>query len=208
MFVRQLMTTDLITVAPTDTIADTMALMREKKIHRLPVVENGKIVGLVTEGDLREVSPSPATTLSIFELNYLVAKTTIREIAIKHVITCSPDARIEDVALVMRNHKIGGLPVVEDGRMVGIITETDVLDAFLNILGLRSPGDRIVIETTDKVGVMCDVAATTKEFGVNIASLAIYHPGEDRIKMLLRLSGERVEEVEEALTDKGYIIES
>ncbi|WP_206811269.1 CBS and ACT domain-containing protein [Paradesulfitobacterium ferrireducens] len=208
MFVRQLMTTDVITVAPTDTIADTMALMREKKVNRLPVIENGKLVGLVTDGDLREVSPSPATTLSIFELNYLVAKTTIREIAVKHVITCGPDTRIEDAALVMRDHKIGGLPVVENGSLVGIITESDVFGAFLNILGLRSPGDRIVVEATDKVGVMCDVATTIKEYGVNIASLAIYHPSTEKIKILLRLNGEKVEEVEKALAAKGYILES
>ncbi|MDP4159092.1 MAG: CBS domain-containing protein, partial [Bacillota bacterium] len=90
MYVRQFMTSQVFTVNPDESIADTMALMREKKIDRMPVVEKGKLVGFVTDGDLREVSPSPATTLSIFELNYLIAKTPIREVAVKKVVTCHP----------------------------------------------------------------------------------------------------------------------
>lgn len=204
MYVRQFMTSQVFTVSPEDNVADTMALMREKKINRLPVVQKGKLVGIVTDGDLREVSPSPATTLSIFELNYLVAKTSIREVAVKNVITCSPDTKIEDAAVLMRDHGIGALPVLDQGKLVGIITETDILDTFLDIIGFRSPGDRIVIETRDEVGVMGDLSSIIKDYDVNMTSLAVYHLRNNKVQILIRLNGDRVKEVKAALLEKGY----
>lgn len=204
MYVRQFMTSQVFTVSPDDNVADTMALMRDKKINRLPVVLKGKLVGIVTDGDLREVSPSPATTLSIFELNYLVAKTAIREVAVKNVITCTPDTKIEDAAVLMRDHGIGALPVLDQGKLVGIITETDIFDTFLDIIGFRSPGDRIVIETRDEVGVMGDLSAIIKNYDVNITSLAIYHLKNNKVQILVRLNGDRVKEVKAALIEKGY----
>jgi acetoin utilization protein AcuB len=204
MYVKQFMTSQVFTVSPEDKVADTMALMREKKINRLPVVEKGKLVGIVTDGDLREVSPSPATTLSIFELNYLVAKTPIRDVAVKKVVTCTSDTKIEDAAMLMRDHEIGGLPVIDQGKLVGIITENDIYDAFLDVMGFRSPGLRVVIETRDEVGVMLDLATIIKEHDVNIASLAVYHLKNNKVQILARLSGERVNEVKESLIQKGY----
>ncbi|KLU59146.1 inosine-5'-monophosphate dehydrogenase [Peptococcaceae bacterium CEB3] len=207
MYVRQFMSTPVITVHPNDTIADTIALMREKKINRCPVVEKGRVVGLVTDGDLREISPSPATTLSIFELNYLVAKTAIREVAVKKVVTCTPDTLLEDAALLMREHKIGGLPVTENGQLAGIITQTDVFDAFLDALGFRSPGQRIVVETKDEVGVISDMSETIKNYNVNIASLTMFHRSGDIVQILARLNGTRADEAIQALIAKGYRIE-
>ncbi|TGE34011.1 CBS and ACT domain-containing protein [Desulfosporosinus sp. Sb-LF] len=204
MYVRQFMTSQVFTVGPEESIADTMALMREKKINRMPVIEKGKLVGFVTDGDLREVSPSPATTLSIFELNYLIAKTPIREVAVKKVVTCHPDTKIEDAALLMREHEVGGLPVIDEGKLVGIITGSDILDAFLDIMGFRSPGERVVIETKDETGVILDLASTIKKFDVNIASFAVYHLRDNQVQILARLQGEQVAEVEAALKEKGY----
>lgn len=206
MYVRQFMTTQVFTVSPDESIADAMALMREKKIDRLPVLEKGKLVGFVTDGDLREVSPSPATTLSIFELNYLVAKTPIREVAIKKVVTCHPDMGIEDAALLMREHKIGGLPVLEEDKLVGIITGYDILDAFLDIMGSRSPGKRVVIERKDEKGVLLDIATTFKQYDTNVASFAFYHLKENKVQFLARLQGDQVTEVKTSLEEKGYII--
>ncbi|WP_018211977.1 CBS domain-containing protein [Desulfitobacterium hafniense] len=204
MYVKQFMTSRVFTVSPEDNIADTMALMREKQINRLPVVDKGKLVGIVTDGDLREVSPSPATTLSIFELNYLVGKTPIRDVAVKKVITCTPDTKIEDAALLMREHGIGALPVVENGKLVGIVTESDIFDTFLDIMGFRSPGQRFVIETKDEVGVMVDLSSIMKEHDVDITSLAVYHLKDNRVQILARLNGDRVNEVKESLVAKGY----
>ncbi len=204
MYVSQFMTSQVFTVSPADNIAETMALMREKKINRLPVVEKGKLVGIVTDGDLREVSPSPATTLSIFELNYLVAKTPIRDVAVKKVLTCTPDTKIEDAALLMREHGVGALPVLDQGKLVGIITGTDIFDAFLDIMGFRSPGQRFVIETKDEVGVMVDFATIMKEHDVNISSLAVYHLKNNKVQILARLNGDRVKDVKDSLLQKGY----
>ena len=200
MYVRQFMTSQVFTVSPEDTVANTMALMREKKINRLPVVEKGKLIGIVTDGDLREVSPSPATTLSIFELNYLVAKTPIRSVAVKKVITCNPETKIEEAALLMREHEVGALPVLEEGKLVGIITETDILDTFLDVMGFRSPGQRVVIETRDEVGVMVDLSSIIKQHDVNITSLAVYHLKNNKVQILVRLNGEYVKEVKDALS--------
>ncbi|MDR3585467.1 MAG: CBS and ACT domain-containing protein [Desulfosporosinus sp.] len=204
MYVRQFMTSQVFTVGPEESIADTMTLMREKKITKLPVMDKGKLVGFVTDGDLREVSPSPATTLSIFELNYLIAKTPIREVAVKKVLTCHPDTRLEDAALLMREHKIGGLPVLDEGKLVGLITGTDILDAFLDILGFRSPGQRVVIEAKDDTGVLLDLAVTIKQFEVNISSFAVYHLQDNQVQILAHLQGEQVAEVKASLTAKGY----
>jgi acetoin utilization protein AcuB len=193
-------------VTPDESIADTLILMREKKIDRLPVLDKGKLVGFVTDGDLREVSPSPATTLSIFELNYLIAKTPIREVAVKNVVTCKPDTKLEDAALLMREHNIGGLPVLDEGKLVGIITGSDILDAFLDIMGFRSPGQRVIIETKDETGVLLDLAVTIKQFDVNIASFAVYHLRDNQVQILARLQGEQVAEVKVSLEEKGYCI--
>jgi len=206
MFVRQFMTSQVFTVSPEESIADTMALMREKKITKLPVMDKDNLVGFLTDGDLREVSPSPATTLSIFELNYLIAKTPIREVAVKKVITCNPDMQLEDAALLMREHEIGGLPVLDEGKLVGIITGSDILDAFIDIMGFRSPGQRVVIETKDESGVMLDLAVTIKEFDVNISSLAVYHLQDHQVQILARLQGDQVDKVKASLTQKGYRI--
>jgi len=204
LYVNQFMTSQVFTVGPEDNVANTMTLMREKKINRLPVVQKGKLVGIVTDGDLREVSPSPATTLSIFELNYLVAKTLIRDVAVKKVITCSPDTKIEDAAVLMRDHGIGSLPVLDQEKLVGIITETDIFDTFLDIMGFRSPGQRVVIETKDGVGVMVDLSTIIKDYDVDMTSLAVYHLKNNKVQILVRLSGDRVKEVKDALSEKGY----
>jgi len=206
MYVEQFMTSQVFSVSPDAKIADTMALMREKKINRLPVVEKGKLVGIVTDGDLREVSPSPATTLSIFELNYLVGKTSIRDVAVKKVITCQPDTKLEDAAVLMRDNEIGALPVVDGDKLVGIITESDVFDAFIDVMGFRSPGERVIIETKDQIGVIYDLGSIMKEHDVDIASFAVFHLKGRKVHILARLNGEGVTKAKQSLVEKGYLI--
>ena len=132
MYVRSRMSKNPITITRETTIAEALDIMRNNSIRRLPVMEKDKLVGIVTERDL-EVSPSPATSLSVFEINYLLAKMKIGDVLPKrqNVITVSPDALLEEAALLMRDHKIGALPVCEDGKLVGIITETNIFDAFI-----------------------------------------------------------------------------
>ncbi len=124
--VQDWMTANPITIVPRTTLPDAHKLMQASKIRRLPVVDNGRLVGIVTLGDVREAQPSDANTLSIFELNYLLSKLTVDRIMTRNPLTIAPHATIREAARLMLEHKIGGLPVMEQGRVVGIITESDI----------------------------------------------------------------------------------
>ncbi len=120
------MTPNPITIDIKTTLPEAHKLMKECHIRRLPVVDHGKVVGILTQGDIREASPSDATSLSIFELNYLLAKLNVEKIMTRDPITIAPGATIREAAQLMLEHKIGGLPVVENEKLVGIITESDI----------------------------------------------------------------------------------
>lgn len=188
MYVRSRMTKDPITITPKTTVAEALELMRRSSVRRLPVMDKGKLVGIVTDRDLSEASPSPATALSVFEINYLLAKMKVGDVIPKKqtVITIPPDALLEEAALLMREHKIGALPVCEDGKLVGIITETNIFDAFIDLLGVRDPGTRITIEADDKPGVLADVTEVIREYGANISRVAVFRgETEDKNKALV-----------------------
>jgi len=124
--VREWMTANPVTVEPKTTLPEAHKIMKDRRIRRLPVVENGRLVGIVTLGDIREAEPSDATTLSIFELHYLLAKLTIGEIMTREPITISPNATIREAAKLLLQNKIGSLPVVQNDKLIGIITELDI----------------------------------------------------------------------------------
>jgi CBS domain-containing protein len=125
--VRDWMTQKVLTVTPDTTLTEAERLMETKMIRRLPVVENGRLVGIITYGDIRQAQPSTATSLSIWELNYLLAKINLAEIMTRDVVTVSQNATIGEAAKLMLDHQISGLPVVDHhGDLVGIITESDI----------------------------------------------------------------------------------
>jgi acetoin utilization protein AcuB len=168
MLVRSRMTPNPITVSKKTTIAEALELIKDNKIRRLPVVDRGKLIGIVTDRDLSQVSPSPATTLSIFELNYLLAKTKIGDILPRNqkVVTVSPDDYLEQAALLMRENAVGGIPVIEQGQLVGIITESDIFDAFIEIMGVRQSGLRIHLEVENRVGVLAFCSSQMTQAGL------------------------------------------
>jgi acetoin utilization protein AcuB len=206
MYVQQFMTSQVITVSPNESILNAMNIMKTKRINRLPVLNSGKLVGIVTDGDLRAASPSPVTSLSKFEMNELLSKVSIKDVAVKKVVTCTPDTLIEDAALLMREHKIGALPVMEGEKMVGIITQNNILDAFLDVMGVRSPGKRIVVEVRDELGVINEVSSVIRSFETDMTSLAVYHLPNRKVQILCHLDGERSEEAVDALIEKGFNI--
>lgn len=206
MYVQQFMTTQVISVRPDESILNAMNIMKTKSINRLPVMSNGKLVGLVTDGDLRAASPSPITSLSKFEMNELLSKVSIKDVAVKKVITCTPETLIEDAALIMRENKIGALPVMEGDKMVGIITQNNLMDAFLDIMGARSPGKRIVVEARDEVGIIYEISTVIKQLGVDITSLAVYHLPNRKAQILCHLDGEKADEAVKLLIEKGFDI--
>ncbi len=168
----------------------------------MPVVKNGKLVGIITEKKLLEVSPSPATSLSVFEINYLLSKTKIETVMTKELVTVSPDSLLEEAAIKMRDNDVGGLPVVENGKLVGIITESDIFQAFLEVLGSRDPGSRISLAIIDdKPGVLARIAGLIAGFGVNITHLVIA-----RNEIMVRLNTLNIDEILKTLEDNGFKI--
>lgn len=175
MFVATRMTPKPMTISSNTPVADAAHIMRTNNFRRLPVVDNGKLVGIVTDRDLREVSPSPATTLSIYELNYLLAKMLVKDVMKKQVLTIPQEATIEEAALVMTSNRIGGLVVVGNhGEVTGIITETDIFKCFIEVMGLQKGKIRLTIDVTDEVGRLHKITKIFAELGINISSLAIY----------------------------------
>ena len=131
--VKEWMTTPVISVDADTPVADAYNIMMERSIRRLPVVQNGKLVGIVTLGDLREARPSSATSLSIYELNYLLSKLTVDKVMTHNPFTMSPETPIQIAAKMMMDRKVGGLPVVdEEGHLVGIITESDIFSMLVD----------------------------------------------------------------------------
>ncbi|MFS8523628.1 MAG: CBS domain-containing protein [Limnochordales bacterium] len=123
-----------VTVGPETSAPDARKLMEEHDIRRLPVVQDGKLVGIVTLTDLLRAAPSPATSLSIWELNYLLDKIKVAELMTRDVVTATPDTDLQAVAKIMAERKIGGIPVVEGDKVIGIITESDVFRALVKLL--------------------------------------------------------------------------
>jgi len=200
MYVRDYMTTNPYSVGPDATVSDAMELMREYKVSRLPVVKDGKLAGLVTDGMLLEVTPSKATSLSVFEVNYLLAKTKINSVMVKKVTTIAPDALVEEAAILMRDNDIGGLPVVEKDKVIGIITETDIFNAFVNIMGFREKGSRIaMVYTEDKPGVLADITSIIAGFDISITHLAVH-----KNEIIVRLNSQNIDDLVKALSEKGF----
>jgi acetoin utilization protein AcuB len=208
MIVRMRMTTNPVTVDKDVTILDALKIMQDNKIRRLPVLDKGKLVGIVTDRDLREVSPSPASTLSIFELNYLLAKTKIKDIMTKNVIGISPDAFIEEAALLMRENTIGGLPVLEGNKLVGIITETNIFDVFVEIMGINTPSTRLTVFLENRIGSLADITRIIKENNLDIISLITY-TGSGSLEtgnVVIRVGTVEPEHLIEQLKAEGYKI--
>ena len=146
MRIRDVMTKNPITVDSETLVLDAQKIMKENNIRRLPVVDNGNLVGIVTQHDLLQASPSPATSLSIHELNYLLAKMKVKEVMKKNPFTLSPDTPFEEALRIGQDRKIGSFPVMDKGKLVGIITESDTVRFLTRALGLREEGSRVTIE--------------------------------------------------------------
>jgi len=147
MRIRDMMTKNPITVESDTYVLDAQKIMRENNIRRLPVLDKGKLVGIVTKHDLLEASPSQATSLSVHELNYLLSKMKVKEIMKKNPMTFSPDTPFEEALRIGQDKKIGSFPVVDHkGKLVGIATESDIIRFLTRSLGIREEGSRITIE--------------------------------------------------------------
>ncbi|MGI6285011.1 CBS and ACT domain-containing protein [Neomoorella humiferrea] len=204
MFVRDHMSPNPITVTKETSVLDALEIMKKHKIRRLPVVHNGRLVGLVTERDILRVSPSPASTLSAFEVNYLVAKMTVKDAMIKRPITVPPEMTIEEAALLMCEHKIDNLLVMENEKLVGIITQTDLFEALIKLFGLRRPGVRVTLEVEDRIGVLANISRKVAEAGINIINVASRQKDDVHTYVVLRLATDDVSALLPVLEAEGY----
>jgi len=206
VFVRDFMTSHPITITPDTPIFQALEIVRKHKVRHLPVLKDGKIVGLVTERGLLTVSPSPATTLSVYELNYVLAKVTVREAMVKNPITVAPGCPIEEAAQLMWEKRIGSLLVTEGERLVGIITQTDMIEAVVRLLGLRKPGARLVIETGDRIGVLAELTQIFRDNNINIRSVATVEIEPGKYHVLFRLNVPDVGPVAGEIERRGFQI--
>ena len=179
MLVGDRMTKRPITVTDDTSIDKALALMREVQVRRFPVLDkHGKLVGIVSEKDLLYASPSPATSLSIYEIPYLLSKIKMHNLMTKDVITVTEDTPLEEAARIMADNKIGGLPVMRDDKLVGIITETDMFKVFLELFGAREEGIRLSMLVPEQKGTLAKIAGAIAEIGGNILALGTIK-GED-----------------------------
>lgn len=203
MYVKNRMTKNPYTIEVTASISDAMALLREKGLKRLPVMDKEKIAGILTQSDIHKVSPTKATSLSIFEINYLLSKLTVKDAMTKNPVTIEADSLLEEAAVIMREKRIGTLPVVENGKLVGIITESDIFDAFIDLLGFKDRGSRLTIEAKDVPGAMADIAEIYESLDVNITHIAVFS-GQGFRDVVIRSEALDTEEIEKKLNEQGY----
>ena len=201
MLVGERMSRPPITIGPEMSIHDALALFKKERIRRAPVIKGGKLVGIVSEKDLLNASPSPATTLSVWEMHYLLSKLTISELMTKTVITVAEDTPIEEAARIMADNKIGGLPVMKGTRVVGIITETDLFKMFLELMGAREKGVRVTALIEDVPGTLAKITKAIADAGGNFIAFGQF-VGEDVNSRVLtfKVNGMEQAQVKKALS--------
>lgn len=210
MLAKDYMTKMVETIHPDDFLIDVRKSMLEQNIRHLPVVDDGKLVGIVSLNTIRDAAPSKATDLSIHEIHYLLSKMRIRDVMKKDVITCGPDDHVEDVAKMMQEKRIGAVPVVEKGRLLGVLTNDDMFRILMRILGMDTPGNRITMEMERGRGeLLVDIVKTVKTRGKFIKSLlSVESPHPGRQTVILHLDESDMTEVVEALKSQGFDIQA
>ncbi|MDR1795282.1 MAG: CBS domain-containing protein [Erysipelotrichaceae bacterium] len=209
MYVKDSMTVNPVTISADLTITRVLDLMNQNNFHRLPVVDDrGHLIGLITEGVIEKNSPSQATSLSIHEINYLLSKTKVKDIMIKKVFTITPDELLEKAAVLMRKKEIGCLPVVSGERLVGIITQNDIFDAFVDLLGYHEEATRVVIEIEqDKPGILKQISTVLSKQKINITRLTV-RKQKDIIYMYVQVQKSDGEIVKALIEESGYKVVS
>jgi acetoin utilization protein AcuB len=174
MRIKDVMTKNPITVSPDTLILDAQKIMRDKKIRRLPVIDKGKLVGIVTKRDLLEVAPPKGTSATLYEWNYLLSQMKVKEVMRKDPIVITPYTPVEDVLRIGQEEKIGSFPVVDNGRLVGIVTESDIVRFLIHTLGIGEGGSRITITGLgEKFGELEKIISVANRHGTTILSMIL-----------------------------------
>jgi len=209
MYVKDKMSKNLYTTYKDVSISNALDIMSKYSLHRLPVVDKeNNLIGLLTKSMISKNSPNDATSLSVFELNYLLNKLTVEDVMVKDVVTISKDALLEEAASTMRQKDVGCLPVIEDKKLIGIITYNDIFDAFIDLLGYHLKGTRYVINISeDKVGVMEKISKCFREEDISISNLAVYNT-ERGIEVVVIATGKGSDKAKDLLEKRGYKVTS
>lgn len=176
MLVRKRMSKNPITTTPDASVPDALKVMQGSKVRRLPVMdpETNKMVGIVALDDLFRVSPSPATSLSVWEVDYLLEKITVETVMTRDVITVDEDAPVEQAGRIMADNKVSGLPVMRDGELVGIITETHLFNILLELFSARNPGVRVTAKIAREKGLMAKITGAVASIGGQLEALGLH----------------------------------
>jgi len=202
MLVGERMSRPVISVSPDAPINDVLAMFKKEHIRRAPVLKDGKLVGIISQGDLLNASPSSVTTLSVWEMNYLLSKVTVKQVMSKKVSTVDIDTPIEEAARIMADNKIGGMPVINNGRVVGMITETDLFKVFLELMGARDKGIRVTATIDDKPGELAKVTKVIADAGGNFVSFGFFAGQDASTKVLtFKVEGIKKDEVKRILAN-------
>jgi acetoin utilization protein AcuB len=209
MLVRDVMTTNVITVPSSTPLIDAERIMQFHKIERLPIVDKGKLVGIITKNDVLKASPSAATSLSRSELLYLLAKLTVKEIMKTNVVTVTPDMPIEQAVALAQAKRVGALVVVENGKVVGIVTTNDIFYKVVNpLFGIGEKGTRIIIFGGGEIKRMCEIVDFACKENLPIKTIwALKLPDSERTELVLHIDRDDVSDIVEKLKKMGFEVQ-
>ncbi len=203
MPVQNWMTTDVVSVGPDTSLLKVGKLMKDHHIRRIPVVDdNGQVVGIISDRDVRDASPSKATTLDMYEMHYLLAELKAKNIMTAKPITVKPTDTVEQAALIMLDNKVGGLPVVDDnGRLVGIISDHDVFKALVDITGARMGGLQFAIELPDQPGTARPLFDLLRAHNARLLSVLTVSNADGNRQLFIRVRHLENSKAEQELMD-------
>lgn len=207
MIIERKMTRNPITCAPDMSIQDASDLMKNEHVHRLPVLDkNGKLVGVISEKDILKAAPSPASTLSVYETNYLLSKLTVKEIMKRKPVTVSKDTTIEDAATIMIDQDLSCLPVLEGDKLIGIVSKTDLFKMLVESFGARIPGTTITILVQEKKGILAEIIGEISKKQYDLVSCSCF-AGKDSTNRYIYIKVKGVTSSELVDIVKPYAIE-
>jgi acetoin utilization protein AcuB len=208
VLVQDVMQAAVITVTPKTTLTEALRLTRSRGVRHLVVVDDGALVGIVSDRDLKRAMASPATSLERHELTYLLDRLPVGDIMSRGVITVGPESALEEAARIMVKEKISALPVTLEGRLVGIVTETDILTLFVRALGAGEPSTRIDVTVGDGGGALAGIVHAVEDAGASVTSLLTLPGRGDRREVLVRVRTIDPRPVLERLAARGYTVRS
>lgn len=208
MIVKEVMRTNVVFISSETKITEAKNIMMENKFSKLPVVDYGKLVGIVTKNDLLKAEPSLATTLDMFEIGYLLSKLTVKKVMMTNVITVSPDEVVEEAARIMVDNEISCLPVVKDDALIAIITESDLFNLFTDMFGARQKGVRVVAFVDDKPGQLAKVTKEISDLNANIISaVTTKHDVDNRLCITLKATGIEESKMKSIFENCGFEVQ-